>query len=82
MTQSFVWLSSAGGLVETEAARVPVTDRGFLLGDGLFETARIHGGRVPLVERHLRRLEGSARRLEIPIPWDCLLYTSPSPRDS
>jgi len=70
MTQSFVWLSSAGGLVETEAARVPVTDRGFLLGDGLFETARIHGGRVPLVERHLRRLEGSARRLEIPIPWD------------
>ena len=41
-----------------------------MLGDGLFESARIHGGRVPLVERHLKRLEESARRLEIPISWD------------
>ncbi|BDG60458.1 aminotransferase class IV [Caldinitratiruptor microaerophilus] len=43
-------------------------DRGLLLGDGLFETARIYAGRVPLLERHLQRLREGAAVLGIPVP--------------
>lgn len=39
---------------------IPATDRGFLLGDGVFETLRAEGGRPLLLERHLARLKRSA----------------------
>ncbi len=39
-----------------DADRVSVTDRGFTYGDGLFETLRVAGGRVPLWPRHEARL--------------------------
>lgn len=37
-------------------ARVSAFDRGFLYGDGFFETMRIHRGRPLLLRRHLERL--------------------------
>ena len=39
-----VWLN--GSLVAPVAARIDPADRGFLLGDGLFETMRAQDGRV------------------------------------
>ena len=42
---------------------VPVTDRGFLYGDGIFETMRLCRGRLPLWPWHQRRLKESCRRL-------------------
>ena len=37
-------------------ARIPVTDEGFLRGDGVFEVVRLYGGRPFALEEHLTRL--------------------------
>lgn len=50
-------------------ARVPVTDRGFLLGDGVFDTVRTCGGRPFLLGDHLDRLRRSCGALAMPTPW-------------
>ena len=49
-------------------AAVAVANRGLNYGDGLFETARIHRGGVPLWPRHLARIREGARRLGIAMP--------------
>lgn len=56
------FLEDAGGAV------VSLFDRGYLLGDGLFETLRAYGGRVFRGARHVERLAAGARRLEIALP--------------
>lgn len=45
-------------------------DRGFAYGDGLFETMRVHHGRVPWLDAHLGRLLRDANRLRLPVPPD------------
>jgi branched-chain amino acid aminotransferase len=55
-------------LPETEAF-VPLTDRGFLLGDGLFETARVAGGKPFRLAQHLERLSRGADFLKIKLPF-------------
>lgn len=47
-------------------ARVSVDDRGFLFADGLYEVARVYGGRIFLMDDHLRRLAAGVRALRIP----------------
>jgi aminodeoxychorismate lyase len=66
MPQSSVYLN--GQLVSTATASVSVFDRGFLYGDGLFETLRVTDGRPCRWLRHLSRLERGADFLRIPIP--------------
>lgn len=61
-----VWID--GQVQEPENARIPVTDHGLLYGDGVFEGLRVYGGRVWRLERHLERLQGSARALGLDIP--------------
>jgi branched-chain amino acid aminotransferase len=61
-----VWLN--GALIDADAARLDPTDRGFTLGDGLFETIRIATGRPAHLDRHLARLRGGAEFLGIPVP--------------
>ena len=63
---SRVWLN--GQLVPVDEARVAVSDRGFTLGDGLFETMRAYGGRIFRLGRHIRRLEDSAERIGLALP--------------
>jgi branched-chain amino acid aminotransferase len=48
-----------GGLLDAEQAALRIDDRGFLLGDGLFETMRAYDGRVFRLEAHLERLARS-----------------------
>lgn len=60
-----VWLD--GALVPIEQARIAPDDRGFLLGDGLFETLRAEGGALAFLDRHLARLRAGAAELEIPV---------------
>ncbi|MBI4879822.1 MAG: aminotransferase class IV [Planctomycetes bacterium] len=57
-----------GELFPPEEARVSVFDRGFLFGDGVYETVRTYFGRPFLLDRHLARLGRSASRLWMPIP--------------
>jgi branched-chain amino acid aminotransferase len=54
-------------VLETEAV-VSVFDRGFLYGDGLFETLRAYNGKIFLLSEHLNRLQKAAKRLSIVIP--------------
>lgn len=57
-----------GSLVPRKEAAVSVFDRGFLLGDGVFETMRAYGGVVFMVERHMQRLLMSATMLGFELP--------------
>lgn len=57
-----------------EQSQVSVFDRGFLYGDGLFETMRVSGGRIPLLEKHLARLKRSCARLQMSYPGDEIFY--------
>ena len=45
-----------GNFIEEEEANISVFDRGFLYGDGVFETLRIYNGKPFLLDRHLGRL--------------------------
>lgn len=51
----------------SEDRHVSARDRGFTLADGLFETMRVHRGRVFRLDRHLTRLEHGLAALQIPI---------------
>ena len=55
-------------LPEAEAV-VPVNDRGFLLGDGFFETIRVAQGRPFRLAQHLERLVRGADFLKIKLPF-------------
>ncbi len=65
-----MWIYLNGRMVEEAEARISVMDRGFLYGDGVFETVRIHHGRPVWLDRHLARLSQSCQaiRLEPPLP--------------
>ncbi len=58
-----------GRFVPDSRAVVSAFDRGFLYGDGLFETIRIHRGRPFLLDRHLARLAAGAAFLQIPLAF-------------
>lgn len=58
-----------GQLVPEERAVVSVFDRGFLYGDGLFETMRVFRGKPFRWEQHLERLQGGAAFLKIKLPF-------------
>ena len=51
-----------------ERALVPVLDRGFLYGDSVYEVVRTYGGRPFEIDRHLARMEATARRLDLTLP--------------
>lgn len=54
-----------GEYVPKEAAVVPVEDRAFLFGDGVYEVVRVYNSRPFLLERHLQRLLRSAAKIDI-----------------
>jgi branched-chain amino acid aminotransferase len=59
----YVYLN--GEILPEQDARIPVTDRGFLLGDGVFETMRVYDGHVFRMKRHIERLFHGCERLGI-----------------
>ena len=66
--RSTVWIN--GRLEPGERALLTVTDRGFQVGDGIFETLRVVGGVVLELPIHTTRLQASAAVLAIPLPDD------------
>jgi aminodeoxychorismate lyase len=58
-----------GQFVPETQALVPVNDRGFLYGDGLFETMRVVNGRPFRMTQHLERMMRSADFLKIKCPF-------------
>ena len=63
----FVFLN--GNFLPEADAFVPLNDRGFLLGDGLFETIRVAGGKPFRFAQHLERLSRGAVFLKITLPF-------------
>jgi len=63
-----VWIHLNGRLVAEGEARISVFDRGFLYGDGVFESMRAVGGGVFRRERHLDRLRRSASGIGLDLP--------------
>ena len=61
-----LWLN--GELVDAGGAHIAPNDRGFLLGDGLFETLLVLEGRPVLIDAHIARLATAAEILRIPLP--------------
>ncbi|MCY1081250.1 aminotransferase class IV [Archangium lansingense] len=65
---SVVYLN--GQFLPSHEARIPVDDRGFLFGDGVYEVTRALGGRLFAEEAHWRRLESGLAQLRIQPPPD------------
>ncbi|MGA2530700.1 MAG: aminotransferase class IV [Acidimicrobiales bacterium] len=63
-----VWIN--GRLAQGSHALLTVTDRGFQLGDGVFETIRVLSGNPLELSLHTSRLKASAAVLAITLPDD------------
>src|SRR6185295_12670469 len=63
-----VWID--GRIVEAAEPVLTAFDRGFQLGDGVFETLRARGNRPTELAEHVARLRRSAAGLAIPLPDD------------
>ncbi len=60
-----IWLN--GELVHRDEAKVSVFDSGFMLGDGVWEGLRLHGGRFAFLDDHLNRLFEGAKAIDMDI---------------
>lgn len=65
---TWVWLN--GEFLLEKNAFIPVTDRGFLFGEGIFTTVRVYNGKCELFPIHLERLKCQAEALDF--EWDSL----------
>jgi len=63
-----VWVD--GRLLAADEPHLSAFDRGFQLGDGVFETLRARAGRPTELPEHVARLGRSAAGLAIPLPDD------------
>ena len=52
-------------IVHRDQAKVSVFDSGFLLGDGIWESFRLHNGKLAFLAQHLYRLRESAKALDM-----------------
>ncbi|MCW8906937.1 MAG: D-amino acid aminotransferase [Sedimenticola sp.] len=67
-----------GRFLPPDEARIPVMDRGFLFGDGVYEVIPCYGGRLFRLQHHLQRLDSSLRAIRMQNPlahdqWQALL---------
>ena len=57
-----------GHFVPENEARISIFDRGFLYGDGVFETMRVYGERIFRPLEHFERMRDGMRALAIQSP--------------
>ena len=67
MTQT-VYLN--GKFLPIEQAYVPVLDRGFIFGDGVYEVIPVYSGHPFRLREHLKRLDQSLAAIRLPNPHD------------
>ena len=66
MTAPLAWID--GRIVPADEPQLLVTDRGFQLGDGVFETLRARRAVAIEFEEHVARLRDNAAILSLPVP--------------
>lgn len=62
-----VWVNKK--LFDADKARVSIFDRGFMYGDGVFESMRSYGGVVFKIDEHLARLAQNLKKTGIKSPY-------------
>lgn len=78
MTQQIAYLN--GSYLPLSEARIPVLDRGFLFGDGIYEVVPVYHGKPFRLAQHLQRLARSLSLVRIDSPmtpagWNELIET-------
>ena len=58
-----------GAFYRSSEARISIEDRGFLFGDGIYEVIRFYNGHFFEIDKHLARLERSAQKTFISLPY-------------
>ena len=62
-----ILVSINGELKHRDQATVSVFESGYLLGDGVWEGMRVHGGGVAFLKEHLKRLYAGAKTIDMDI---------------
>ena len=62
-----ILVSINGELKHRDQATVSVFESGYLLGDGVWEGMRVHGGGVAFLSEHLKRLYAGAKTIDMDI---------------
>ena len=57
-----------GEFMPLAEARIPVLDRGFIFGDGIYEVVPVYGRKLFRFGEHLARLNRSLGKLRLPQP--------------
>ncbi|MGD9506273.1 MAG: aminotransferase class IV [Syntrophobacteraceae bacterium] len=74
-----VWMN--GSFLHAEEVRLSPFDRGFLYGDGVFETIRAQRGAALYLSEHLERMRGALAGLRIDVPRLTNLFTETACRE-
>lgn len=67
MPEVVVYLN--GEYLPLSEAKVPVLDRGFIFGDGVYEVIPAYAGQLFRLDEHLQRLQNSLSAVRIPNPY-------------
>ncbi|WP_353570224.1 D-amino acid aminotransferase [Candidatus Albibeggiatoa sp. nov. BB20] len=57
-----------GTFLPLEQAQIPVLDRGFIFGDGVYEVIPVYSGRLFRLDAHLKRLDNSLASIRLSNP--------------
>lgn len=71
---SIVYLN--GDYLDADEARVPVLDRGFIFGDGIYEVVPVFGGQPLRLDHHLQRLRNSLEAIRLDDPHDAAQWAT------
>ena len=92
MIAAAAWINLNVTLVPFEQASLPISDRGVLFGDGVYEVIAVYQGRYRRLQQHLDRLERSLQGILLPSPLsqsdfkkaidDCLKVNNLDKRDA
>ncbi len=64
--ENLAWID--GSYYNLEEAKISIEDRGYLLGDGVYEVIRVYKGKPFYLDAHLERLKRSAEAIRIDLP--------------
>ena len=67
MSDPIVYLN--GEFIPLSEAKIPVLDRGFIFGDGIYEVIPVYAKRLFRLDEHLDRLNNSLDAIRIPNPY-------------
>lgn len=62
-----IWLNNK--LVPESHAKISILDRGFLYGDGAYETVHVYQRKIFRAEQHWKRLDHSLKGIQLKISW-------------